>query len=148
MERRKAWHQLSAEITLEKEQKDAQDWMKRESRQKKEDLHETICHDIDTLKREMNVWDGPEDMLASLGRKLRTRGADGKAAETATAKRRKKEQWNNGYVFGAHLAVKAGYRVEGDDKVISPRPGHAPRAVAIITEPSYGESGMRCCLCC
>ena len=31
-----------------------------------------------------------------LGRKLRTRGADGKAAETANSKKRKKEQWNAG----------------------------------------------------
>ena len=58
-----------------------------------------------------------QDLLHAHARKLRTRGADGKAAETATSKRRKREQWNQGYVFGAYFSIKAGYRVEGDDKV-------------------------------
>lgn len=71
----------------------------------------------DAIKRELNVWDGPEDMLENLGRKLRTRGADGKAAETAMIKKKKREQFNMGYVFGAHFWRKFGYRVEGDDRV-------------------------------
>ena len=65
----------------------------------------------------MNVWDGPEDMLENLGRKLRSRGADGKAAETALSKKKKREQYNMGYVYGAYYAGKYGYRVEGEDRV-------------------------------
>eukprot|EP01044_Picomonas_judraskeda_P025487 COSAG03_NODE_7403_length_923_cov_1.125000_2_plen_45_part_01 len=30
----------------------------------------------DTLKRELNVWDGPEDNLGNIARKLRDRGTD------------------------------------------------------------------------
>ena len=41
-------------------------------------------------QRELNVWDGPEDNIVSMNRKLRERGTDGKAAETAALKKRKK----------------------------------------------------------
>jgi hypothetical protein len=41
----------------------------------------------------------------------------GKAAETAMIKKKKREQFNMGYVFGAHFSRKFGYRVEGDDRV-------------------------------
>ena len=70
----------------------------------------------DTLKRELNVWDGPEDNLGNIARKLRDRGTDGKAAETEKAKK-KKGLLNAGYVFGAHFVRKAGYRVEGEDRI-------------------------------
>ena len=63
------------------------------------------------------MWDGPEDMLENLGRKLRTHSAGGKAAETAIIKKKKREKYNMGYVFGAHFWRKFGYRVEGDDRV-------------------------------
>jgi hypothetical protein len=68
------------------------------------------------LKRELNVWDGPEDNLGNIARKLRDRGTDGKAAETEKAKK-KKGLLNAGYVFGAHFVRKAGYRVEGEDRI-------------------------------
>lgn len=93
------------------------------------------------LKRELNVWDGPEDNLGNIARKLRDRGTDGKAAEvatrrqphhtvipterlprasqTASALKKKKGLLNSGYVFGAHFVRKAGYRVEGEDRIVS-----------------------------
>ena len=71
---------------------------------------------MDTLKRELNVWDGPEDNIVSMNRKLRERGTDGKAAETAALKKRK-GLLNSGYVFGAHFVRKMGYRIEGEDRI-------------------------------
>lgn len=58
--RKKAWHEHTVEVALHKEQDDARDWMKQEAKRMKENYQAKICEDIDSLKREMNVWDGPE----------------------------------------------------------------------------------------
>ena len=56
--------------------------------------HVQICEDIDSIKRELHIWDGNEESAVS--RKLRTRGADGKAAETLSVKKKKTQMLNFG----------------------------------------------------
>ena len=65
--RRKAWHARSVEICANKDKADAAEWLQAEAKRKKEELNAEIFDGIDALKRE-----------------LRTRGADGKAAETVS----------------------------------------------------------------
>jgi hypothetical protein len=77
--RRRDWSVHIAEVDRQKELDDIADWWKIEAKRTKEETYAKICDSIDAIKRELNVWDGPEDMLENLGRKLRTRGADGKA---------------------------------------------------------------------
>jgi hypothetical protein len=67
--RRKAWHARSVEICAAKDKADAAEWLQAEAKRKKEELNAEIFDGIDALKRE-----------------LRTRGADGKAAETVSPK--------------------------------------------------------------
>lgn len=89
----------------------------------------------DAIKRGLNVWDGPEDTLENLSRKLRTRGADGKSAETAMIKKKKREQFNMGYVFGAVFCRKLGYRVEGDDRVTLEQVRRPPNTYPSLAAP-------------
>eukprot|EP01050_Picozoa_sp_SAG11_P013498 SAG11_NODE_1580_length_4651_cov_5.701011_5_plen_124_part_00 len=63
--RKKEWHERAVEVTLQKDLDDARYEKNQEAKRQKEILHAKLCDDIDALKREMNVWDGPDASVSS-----------------------------------------------------------------------------------